>query len=117
MALIDDFKTRFPEFDTADVDARLPNLETVYDCYYGGVYGVLSCDDEIILNLLAHLLVSEIQVSKGADMAVTSESVGSVSRSFAVPQSASNNYAFFGSTKYGQRYLQLIAKNTGAYFV
>ena len=54
MALIDDFKARFPEIDTAIVDAKLPIYEPVIHCYYGGPY--IGCGIEITLNLIAHLI-------------------------------------------------------------
>jgi hypothetical protein len=118
MALIDDFKTRFPEFDTSDVDTYLPGLESVYQCYHGATYGTAECDDEIILNLLAHLMVtSSLNSSTTPSQGVASESVGSVSVSYLTIPINSRNDVFFMSTKYGQMYLQLTAKNAGGYFV
>ncbi len=60
MAVIDDFKARFPEFTESDVDARLPALIEVWTCYWGGDYDDEPCGPEIVLNLLAHLLTSEL---------------------------------------------------------
>lgn len=118
MALIDDFKTRFPEFTTSIVDSELPPLISTYTCWYGGTYGVGTCEDEIILNLLAHLLVVSGQSSdQSGSQAVASESVGSVSRSFSVPVSVNENYLFYNTTKYGKAYLMLTSKNNGAFFV
>lgn len=118
MALIDDFKTRFPEFDTTLVDNELPPLVSTYTCWYGGTYGSGTCEDEIILNLLAHLLlVSAKSSDQSGSQAVASESVGSVSRSFSVPVTANDNYLFFNTTKYGKNYLMLTSKNNGAFFV
>jgi len=120
MALIDDFKARFPdpEFTTATVDAELPPLIAVYNCYYGGSYGSNTCDDEIILNLLAHLLTVLGSTSDAnGTQSIASESVGSVSRSFSTPTTSDDNYLFFNTTKYGKAYLMLTAKNAGGYFV
>ena len=113
MALIDDFKARFPEFDTAVVDQYLPILEPVWPCYYGGDYSQV-CDKEIILNLLAHLLVGESATSSNASRTVASKTVGSVSVSYAGLDSQSSTTDFFATTKYGQRYLMLIGRNSGA---
>lgn len=113
MALIDDFKSRFPEFDTAVVDQYLPILDPVWPCYYGGDYD-LACDREIILNLLAHLLVGESADSSSANRTVASKTVGSVSVSYAGLDSQSATTDFFATTKYGQRYLMLTARNAGA---
>ena len=111
MALIDDFKTRFPEFDSGTVDAYLPALEPVWPCYYAGTYQA-GCEQEIILNLVAHLLVGETQGGSGASGPVASRSVGSVSESYAAPESATGQ--FWRSTKYGQRFIQLTSANYGA---
>jgi hypothetical protein len=118
MALIDDFKTRFPEFTTSQVDEYLPELESVYQYYYGAVYGSNECDDEIILNLLAHLMVtSSLNSTSTPSQGVASQSVGSVSVSYLATPTNNRNDVFFMSTKYGQMYLQLTSKNMGGYFV
>lgn len=123
MAIIDDFKSRFPEFDDTFVDATLPFYIDNYQCYYGGDYSN-ACDKEIILYLLAHLLYTEGGYDGSGSGGATptqlqaSKSVGSVSVSYVVADtstsSARNN--FFGTTKYGQRYLLLTAHNFGAKF-
>ena len=113
MALIDDFKARFPEFDTGVVDQYLPILEGVWPCYFNKPY--TGCNQEAILNLVAHLLTTEVQTSKASGQVVASKSVGSVSTSYVqAAGSTSGMYSMFGSTKYGQRFLQLIAHMGGA---
>ena len=116
MALIDDFKARFPEFSTAVVDQFLPLLEPVWPCYYGGSYDD-DCDKEIILQMLAHLIVGESASSAAAVKDVASKSVGSVSVSYNSASSSSDTSLFWSTTKYGQRYLLLTNNNSGAYFV
>lgn len=125
MAIIDDFKARFPEFDTATVDTYLPAFVNVYSCYYGGNYDDGGCDQEIILNLLAHLLYSSYGYNGSTAgnaspiKGVASKSVGSVSVSYTAMagNDASSYNVFFGSTKYGQAFLMLTRNNFGAVFV
>lgn len=117
MALIDDLKARFPNLDTASIDTYLPLYENTYKCYYNVEYGSNDCDDEIILNLLAHLVQINVNQSDGDSIKqVGSESVGSVSTSY-IANPLDNNDKFFTSTIYGQTYKMLSAKNMGAYFV
>ncbi len=115
MALIDDLKARFPEFDTAVVDQYLPILEDVWPCYYGQAY--TACNKEIILNLVAHLVVIESAQNASPVKEESSRSVGSVSVSFESRASANNLSDFFGSTKYGQKYLLLTSTRRRAFFV
>lgn len=117
MALIDDFKTRFPEFNSIEVDTYFPLIENTWDCYYGGSY-TNECDQEAILNLLAHLFVDETTSGTESNKVIQSKSVGSVSVSYANnTYSGGERYDFFSSTKYGKRFLMLTQKNKGAYFV
>ena len=121
MAIIDDFKERFPppEFATADVDLYFPRIEPYIGCYYGGDY--VGCDVEIILNIIAHLMVREISASNGnssPSYRVASKSVGSVSVSYVASSGIQGDYHdFYSTTVYGQRVLILTAKNVGGYFV
>lgn len=111
MALIDDFKTRFPEFPTTTVDAYFPVLETVWPAYYGATYSATT--QEAVLNLLAHLLTDEVRGSAGAKLTIQSKSAGGVSTSYVTPQNTGQLYALFGSTKYGQRFLLLTQRHYG----
>jgi hypothetical protein len=122
VALIDDFKVRFPEFDEAVVDQWLPILEPRICCYYGGVYS--GCGEEVILNLLAHLMAIESGGSVGGGSGSApvkgqlSKSVGSVSVSYAARANAnSSGDEFFSTTRYGQTFLYLISSNIGGYVV
>lgn len=126
MALIDDFKARFPTFNTTTVDSIFPLLEPEYPCYFDRTYGDNDCDDAAILMLLAHLFVVETSATYtgtgGNAAAIRSEqskSVGSVSVSYdAITQSGGGLYDFFRTTSYGQRFLRMIAKyRGGAVFV
>lgn len=118
MALIDDFKTRFPdpEFTTADVDRLIPILGPVYPHYYGGEYA--GAGVEIVLNLLAHLMVDELRSGAGSATSTQSKSVGNVSISYkSSTQKGGADYDFFRTSKYGQRYWILIRSKRGAKFV
>ena len=112
--LIDDFKTRFPEFGESVVDTRLPNLESVWPCYYGGKYK--GCEKEIVLNLLAHLLVVETRSKNATMRKVQSKSAGRASVSYAA-RSVDSTEEFFSTTKYGQRFWLLTGQNAGGFFV
>lgn len=117
MALIDDFKTRFPVFTPATVDATFPLIEVTWPCYFGGSYES-ACNKEIILNLLAHLFVDETNAGTSSIKSVDSKSVGSVSVSYsASTATGGEGYDFFKSTKYGQRFWMMTRSNVGAYFV
>lgn len=116
MALIDDFKARFPEFDTAVVDEYLPILEDVWPCYFGGSY-TESCNKEIILNLIAHLLVDETNSGSGNVKSTQSRSVGDVSVTFSSGSyQGGQSFDYFRTTKYGRRYWMLVSRATGPRF-
>jgi len=123
MAILSDFRTRFPEFSGSSVDQYVPILEPVMACYYGGVYGSSQCGDEIILNLMAHLLTGELAASEGAgkgtpQKGVSSKSVGSVSVSYeASTATQSQRNAWLMTTLYGQRFILLTRKRQWAVFV
>lgn len=117
MALIDDFKARFPEFDTATVDQYLPILEPIWPCYYGGEYDD-PCGKEIVLNLVAHLLVAETQSGSGNVKSTQSQSVGNVSVSYSQGYApTSERMDWLRTTKYGSRYVMLTRSRQGGVFV
>lgn len=123
MALIDDFKTRFPEIDETLVDEKLPIIELTWPAFYGGTYDQggdetqENIQNEIILNLVAHLLTVDGKSAKATSNQVASRGTGPLSVSYALPESNEQN-SFFSSTKYGQRYTTMIdAQSTGAFFV
>ena len=115
MTVQDDFKARFPEFDEADVDQYLPVLEDVWPAYFNRKY---EPNKEVVLNLIAHLVVTEKQAGTGPVQSAQSKSVGSVSVSYRDRESGRLE-DFFGTTKYGQRYLFLSRTRygVGALFV
>lgn len=116
MALIDDFKAKFPEFDTTVVDNNIPALESVYPCMYGAKYGVTDCEDEAILYLLAHLL--SLQTSGKTAIFASSKSDGDVSISYTLPNNVTEQYLFFASTSYGLLFWQVTFQDSqGAFFV
>ncbi len=116
MAIIDDFKARFPQFDDAAVDLLWPSLEASWPCYYCFEYGNNACTDEAILNLIAHLFVIEqdSQTSNGSQKDISSQSVGNVSVTFSGGAGDSANSQFFNTTIYGQKFLMLIKNRRGA---
>jgi len=117
MAVSDDFKSRFPEFDAVTVDQYIPILEPVWPSYWGGDYAAPS-GQEIVLNLLAHLITAEISAGSDNVKTALSKSVGSVSVSYSpgyAPTSERN--AWLKTTKYGARYLWLTSRNSGGFFV
>lgn len=115
MALIDDFKARFPDdFETATVDQFVPILEGVWPAYYGVDYDPSNATNkETILNLIAHLLVLETEDGSDALRSINSESVGSVSTSYNAPGAKDATLETFDATKYGQRFLMLTRGNYG----
>lgn len=116
MALIDDFKTRFPEFDTAVVDQYFPIVEPVYPCYFGGNID-LPCDKEATLNLIAHLITLQTRSSSSSLRNTASKTAGSVSVSYEADSTGRASAGFYNTTKYGQQFLMLTQHNIGAYFV
>jgi len=118
MGLREDFLVRFPEISEDIVDKWLPVFENSYKAYYNAEYGVNEKDNEIILNLLAHLITVSNNNSTGENVApVSSKSVGGVNVSYAV-NVGDNSDAFFSSTIYGQTFKLLTSIiNGGGYFV
>ena len=113
--LIDDFKARFPVFDFAKYDANINILADVWPFYYGGAY---PDDQEIILNLIAHMLISEESAKSSTNKDISSTSAGNVSLSFAaLSPSSSERSDWLRSTKYGQKYLMLTRSRAGGFFV
>lgn len=115
MAIIDDFKTRFPEFDSGLVDNRLPSLIEEYRCFYNFDYD--DCQKTAILYLLAHMMTGDSSSSSAASMGIGSKSVGSVSVSYQSGGSSTDRSIWLNSSKYGQRFLMLTANRIGARFV
>ena len=118
MALIDDFKTRFPEISATTVDRLLPLYETTFKCYYNSTYGVNDCDDEIILVLIAHLIETNRGNADGttAPAPLQSESVDGVAVTYSTAQYKDGTELWWYSTPYGQMFQMLIQKNIKAYF-
>jgi len=117
MALLEDFKTRFPEFDISTADQYVPKLEPSLGCYWGGSYDT-ACGLEIVLNLLAHLITIETNGLAESVKGQSSRSVDGVSESFFEGMSnASQRGAWFDNTKYGQRFLFLTRRRQGGVFV
>jgi len=115
VALIDDFKSRFPEFETSVVDQYFPTLESIWPCYYALPYD--GCNQEIILNLIAHLLVIQSSAGSAPVKEESGKTIGSISLNFESRSEKSGLSDFFGSTKYGQMYMHLTSTRRRVYFV
>lgn len=114
MALIDDFKARFPDFATATVDTYLPIVEPVYPAYYTLEYTANAATKEATLNLLAHLIVLESNDTASSVKGIQSKSVGSISVSHeAISHAGGEMFDFYNTTKYGQRFWQLTSRRYG----
>lgn len=98
------FKTRFPEFSSIDDTIIQMLLDEAYIFIKDNQY-----QDTLILYFTAHNLVVQQSQASGNNSSITtvaSESVGSVSTSYATPQSDNSSIAFYNSTSYGQKYLE-----------
>ena len=103
---VDDVLTRFPQFDGKDdqIEFLIPEAARL-------VADTWNEDDQrsALLYLVAHLLVSE----DSADAyPVTSESLGPISVSYAVPSNATLDP--FRNTEFGRRYLDIRRRQIGA---
>lgn len=115
MALLDDFKARFPGYDTATADTYVPIMEDARLAYFAEDY---SADNkELVLNLVAHLVTVEARASDSAERLEASRTVGSVSQSFQAGTASNPLNEFFSSTRYGQVYLRLLRHRGGGVFV
>lgn len=116
MAIIDDFKQRFPNFPEADVDTYMPVVSEMWSCYWPQPYK--ACNKEVILNLIAHLIIVEKSPGTSSIRSQSSRSVGDVSVSFSGVAKQDSLTDFFSFSKYGQRFLFLTAsRGARAYFV
>jgi len=116
MALKEDFKDLFEEFDNQAIDKAWSSLVALWPCFFGGSYGAgNSCDDQAILYLIAHLF--KVDQKNSPSLATTSRSVGSVSTTTLIDPNLSYSKSFLSSTKYGQKYLLITQHRHGACFV
>ena len=116
MALVDDFQARFQgAFTSEQIQYVLPIYADNWQCYYGGEYN--QCNQEIVLNLIAHLMVVDSRPSTAATRETTSRSADGVAVSYKASSGNSELSDFFGSTKYGQRFMLLTSTRRRAYFV
>jgi hypothetical protein len=120
MALIDDFKLRFPEIDPALADTLVPVYEGVYPRYYGGLYTDES-EQEAILLLIAHLVVTDPSYTGSGSAApskdIASKSAGSISVSYSAGATGSDFKAWLNSTRYGQLFVIVTSSNMGPQFL
>lgn len=120
MALLDDFKGRFPEFPEDVADTYVPPLDGVWQFYYGGNYDVPR-EREAALNLVAHLALMDAQTAKKPNATgyrqASSKSVGSVSVSYTAGADGTMSDGFYSLTRYGQRFLMLSRHRVGPAFV
>lgn len=102
---VDDFKTRFPKFESADDDVLAAILAEVLtqvdDSWLEQDYA------PAIMYLMAHLYVQETTGSTDRPGVITSESLGSLSVSYGVGASNTD----WDTTEYGRRFRKLQKKN------
>ena len=115
MSILNDLIARFPEIDPVQAAETWPRLENVWPCYYGGKYA--GCGVEIILNLIAHLIIVDQNAGTETGLPVASQSVLSVSESYAARSKSNWRTDFFSSTKYGENFIFLTSQRFGALFV
>lgn len=111
------FENKFPEIDFIDNEWDL--AVGLYPCFYGAEWDTNPCDDNAILYLLAHLIIT-IQHQQGktgafvgvvGDGRLQSKSVGNVSASYAITPFTTEQelkYGEFMTTSYGKTYLTLL---------
>ena len=107
MVIASDFKARFTEFNSVD-DARIDLF--IEDAYLqvGSTWGKLQ--DLGVLYLSAHLLTLATKSASGISSAVdtvASKSVEGVSISYATQSPTNDKQAYYMTTTYGQRFLEL----------
>lgn len=109
MALIDDFKAQFPEFDATEVDNGFPIIEALWPALYNREY---EQNQQPVLYLLAHLFVTQVKKQSSSNPArmLESKSAGSVSGSYAKLKNAPDaTEEWYRTTRYGQLFLLLTA--------
>lgn len=116
MSLEEDFKKRFENFKEDEINTYLPIFLESYKAYYNFEYGKNKTDDEAILMLIAHLIITAKNSlnNQGANLMISSQSVDGVSVSYVTPTS-NNNDDFYYSTIYGQTFLRLKKSRIGVY--
>lgn len=118
MTMLSDFLNRFPDFDVAIATTYVPIYENVYRAYYNTLYGVTSFDDEVILNVIAHLITMFhiMSTSTGSSVggAVTSRTVDGVSEDYSVATNLTVGASdWWYKTAYGQVFMTLTSKFKG----
>jgi hypothetical protein len=117
MAIVDDFKQMFPEFQVVDVDNNIQSLIDIYECFYPSEY--TQCNKTTILFLLAWMMTDKLHhinstpVARDKDsLNIQSWAASSVSETYDT-SSISNQgvFSMFGSNSYGQKFLLLRSKN------
>lgn len=117
MALIDDFKAKFPnDFTEAQVDDNWANLDPEYQCFYNADL-TIACEKSAALYVIAHLLYLSLQTSNASFRLAQSTTVHDVSVSYAMPANFDDLHAFYNTTRYGQLFIQITSSTMGAVFV
>ena len=107
MAVIDDFKAQFPEFDATTVDNNATVLQELQTALFNRPYDQ---NKQATLHLMAHLFVTQFQgtAGSGPSRAVNSKSAGSVSASYeALSEAPDMSEEWLRTTRYGQLFLLL----------
>lgn len=114
------FDARFPDFNSAISDKYFDIALNEYECYYSNSCPNDGCNDAAVLQAIAHLITMDSKTSSSAIKDKTSQSADGVAVAFQgnYGDNPSDNQLFWGSTKYGQRFLQLTKGcGYGAFFV
>lgn len=116
---IDTFKARFPEIDPAIVDAKFQFAIDEAPCYYEQSCLGDTCNETAMCMLVAHLITVDNTKNSAPFKDKASQAADGVSVTYVAGSADQSDYdLFFGSTKYGQRFLRLIAPcSQGAIFV
>ena len=116
MALIDDFKAKFPnDFTEQQVDDNWANLDPEYLCFYRANLNI-ACEKSAALYVIAHLLYLSLQTSKASFRLATSTTVHDVSVSYATPANIDDLHTFYNTTRYGQLFLMITSSKIGPMF-
>jgi len=113
------FKTRFPEIDPVIVDAKFQFAIDEANCYYEGSCLGDTCNESAMCMLVAHLIIVDDTKTSAPFKDKASQAADGVSVSYVAGiTDPSDINIFFGSSKYGQRFLILVKPcGMGGFFI
>lgn len=111
----EDFKALFPSMDNETV---INSIIDIYPCFYNMSYSDKCCNKNALLFMLAHLYTAMSNPEDTTpNQVIASQSVGSVSMSFANGIGSSEYNNFFNTSKWGQMFLNMRCQTIGAFIV